>query len=124
MPDRTLGSLPYMPVIPSDNQQRLSSGDVYYELGPTYSSQEALVTASLMTATIPGDVIQATVRPPLPQIQPFPPRFGYPDYPDRQPGIDMALSVDRFYPNARYELSGGVAGAQASARNVGVEDVW
>jgi hypothetical protein len=113
-----------MPVIPQSNQEQLSSGDVYYEAGPTYASQEALVTASLMTATIPGPVIQATVRPPLPQIIPFPPRFGYPDYPDRQPGIDMAFKVDRFYPNARYELSGGVAGAQASARNVGVEDVW
>lgn len=121
---RTLGNQPYMPVIPQSNQEQLSSGEVYYEAGPTYASQEALVTASLMTATIPGPVIQETVRPPLPQIVPFPPRFGYPDYPDRQPGIDMAFKVDRFYPNARYELSGGVAGAQASARNVGVEDVW
>jgi hypothetical protein len=124
MATRTLGNLPYMPVIPQDNQQALSSGDVYYELGPVYASQEALVTASLMTATIPGSVIQATVRPPLPQIIPFPPRFGYPDYPDRQPGIRVAFSVDRAYPNARYELTGGVAGAQASARNVGMEDVW
>lgn len=104
--------------------QLQNSGDIYYELGPTYTSQEAQVTAALMTATIPGDVIQAQVRPPLPQIQPFPPRFGYPSYQERQPGVDMAFAVDRYYPNARYELSGGVAGAQASARNVGVEDVW
>ena len=123
MADRSLGSAPYMPVMPQPNQQKLSSGDVYYEAGPTYSSQEALVTASLATATIPADVIRA-IRPPLPQIDPFPPRFGYPDYPDRQPGIQMAFTVDRYYPNARYELSGGVAGAQSSARNVGVEDVW
>ena len=113
-----------MTVLPTDNQKQLSNGDVYYELGPNYSSQERLVTASLMTATIPGDVLRETVRPPLPQIIPFPPRFGYPDYPERQPGIEVAFSVNRYYPNARYELSGGVAGAQASARNVGVEDVW
>lgn len=121
---RTLGNPPYMPVIPQPNQEKLSSGDVYYELGPVYASQEALVTASLMTATIPGPVIQATVKPPLPQIIPFPPRFGYPDYPDRQPGISMAFSVDRFYPSARYELTGGVAGVQGAARNVGMEEVW
>lgn len=101
-----------------------NSGDIYQELGPNYSSQELLVTAALRTAMIPGQVLVETVRPPLPQIQPFPLRFGYPSYQDRQPGVDVAFSVDRFYPNARYELSGGVAGAQASARNVGVEDVW
>lgn len=101
-----------------------NSGDIYRELGPNYSSQELLVTAALRIAMIPGDEILATVRPPLPQIDPFPPRFGYPDYPDRQPGVDVAFSVDRFYPNARYELSGGVAGWQGAARNVGVEDVW
>lgn len=102
---------------------RLSSGDVYYEIGPNYSVQERLVTEALMTATVPGPVV-AQIRPPLPQIDPFPPRYGYEDYPDRQPGIDVVLDVDRYYPNRRDELSGGVAGWQGAARNIGVEDVW
>lgn len=123
MPPRTLGSQPYMPVLPSDNQQRMSSGEIYYELGPNYSNQERLVTAALQTATIPGDEIVATVRPPI-FVQMFPPRYGYPDYQDRQPGVDVAFTADRAYVNARYALTGGVAGAQGSARNVGVEDVW
>jgi hypothetical protein len=101
-----------------------NSGDIYQELGPNYSSQELLVTAALRTAMVPGAVILAQTRPPLPQIQPFPPRYGYPDYPERQPGIDVAFNVDRAYPNARYELTGGVAGWQGAARNVGVNDVW
>lgn len=101
-----------------------NSGDIYQELGPNYSSQELLVTAALRTAMIPGQELAAGVRPPLPQIQPFPPRYGYPTYPDRQPGIEVAFTADRAYPNARYELSGGVAGWQGAARNVGVEDVW
>ena len=121
---RTLGNQPYMPVIPQPNEPQMGNGDIYYELGPNYSSQERLVTAALMTATVPGAVLQAKVRPPLPQIDPFPPRFGYPDYPERQPGISVAFATDRAYPNARYELSGGVAGVQGAARNVGMQDVW
>lgn len=101
-----------------------NSGDIYQELGPNYSSQELLVTAALRTAMIPGDEIVASVRPPLPMIQPFPPRYGYADYQERQATIDEVLDVGRSYPNRRWDLSGGVAAYQASARNVGVQDVW
>jgi hypothetical protein len=72
---------------------------------------------------IPGDEIAAQVRPPIP-IQPFPPRYGYEEYPQRQADIGTVLDVDRSYPNQRWNISGGVAGWQGSARNVGVEDVW
>lgn len=124
MAKRTLGSQPYMPVLPSSNQERMSSGDIYYEIGPSYSNEERLVTAALMTATVPGAIIQAEVRSPLPQIDPFPPRFGYPDYQDRQASIGVVLDVDRAYRNRRDDVSGGVQGWQASARNIGVHDVW
>jgi hypothetical protein len=124
MANRTLGSQPYMPVLPSNNQEAMSSGDIYYEIGPNSSNQERLVTAALMTATIPGAIIQAQVRPPLPQIDPFRPRFGYPDYPDRQADITQVLNVDRYYRNRRDDVSGGVQGWQSAARNVGVHDVW
>ena len=120
---RTLGSQPYMPVLPTSNQQRMSSGDIYQELGPNYSSQERLVTAALRTAMIPGDEVAASVVPPIP-IDPFPPRFGWPSYQDRQAGMMQILDTDRYYPNNRWKLSGGVPGAQSSARNVGVSDVW
>src|SRR5215467_7328038 len=101
-----------------------NSGDIYQELGPNYSSQELLVTAALRTALIPGDEIAAETRPPLPMIQPFPPRYGYADYQERQATIGEVLDVDRSYPNRRWDLSGGVAGWQGAARNVGVADVW
>jgi hypothetical protein len=103
--------------------QLQNSGDIYQELGPNYSSQELLVTESLRTAMVPAEEI-AQIRPPLPQIDPFPPRYGYADYPDRQPGIGLVLDVDRYYRNRRDDISGGVAGWQGAARNVGVEDVW
>ena len=102
-----------------------NSGDIYQELGPNYSSQELLVTAALRTAMIPGQEIAATVRPPIATLgTPFPPRWGFPSYQDRQAGIDEALDAGRAFINRRYDLSGGVAGWQGAARNVGVEDVW
>jgi hypothetical protein len=103
--------------------QLQNSGDIYAELGPNYSSQELLVTAALRTAMIPGQELVATVRPPF-NLEPFPPRYGYTPYPERQSDMRQVLDVDRTFPDARYELSGGVAGWQASARNVGVNDVW
>jgi hypothetical protein len=100
-----------------------NSGDIYQELGPNYSSQELLVTAALRTAMIPGEEIVAETHPPL-SLEPFPPRFGYVDYERRQPTIEEVLDVDRSYPNRRWDTSGGIAGIQTAARNVGVEDVW
>lgn len=100
-----------------------NSGDIYAELGPNYSSQELLVTAALRTAMIPGDEIVAEVRPPI-YLDPWPPRYGYAPYQERQADIEQVLDVDRSYPNRRWDLSGGVAGWQGAARNVGVEDVW
>jgi hypothetical protein len=101
-----------------------NSGDIYYELGPNYSSQERLVTAALMTATIPGAVLAEKIRPPIPGISSFPPRFGWPSYQDRQANMNEVLDVDRFYRNRRDDVSGGVQGWQAAARNIGVADVW
>jgi hypothetical protein len=74
---------------------------------------------------IPGQEIVAEVRPPIATLgMPFPPRYGFPSYPDRQSGIDQVLDAQRVFQNRRYDLSGGVAGWQGAARNVGVEDVW
>lgn len=101
--------------------QQLSSGAVYQQLGPSMSNQERLVTQALLTASIPADEV-AEIRPPLP-IDPFPPRFGYPDYPERQPIISEVLDVDRYYLNRRDDISGGVQGWQSGARNTESE-VW
>jgi hypothetical protein len=125
MADRTLGNLPVMPVLPSSNQRLMSSGDIYQELGPNYSSQELLVTAALRTAMVPGQELVADVRPRIATLGlPFPPRWGFPSYQDRQSGIDQVLDAQRVFQTRRYDLSGGVAGWQGAARNVGVEDVW
>ena len=111
-------------MISSPSSERLMmTGEIYKAIGPNYSNQERLTTQALMVAAIPGAELQEMVRPNIPNIDPFPPRFGYPDYLQRQPTIDMVINVDRWYPNRRTDLSGGVAGWQSSARNV-QSDVW
>ena len=48
-------------------------------IGPFQSNAERLVSQSLAAWTMSGAEIQQYVRPPLPQIKLFPPRFGYTD---------------------------------------------
>ena len=95
----------------------LDNGDVYLQAAPFYRNEERLVSQALMVATIPGAVLQAQVRPPLPQVNPFPPRFGYPESQDRQWGVETVLDFPRAYRNRQDDTSGGVAGIQAGARN-------
>jgi hypothetical protein len=48
-------------------------------IGPFASNQERLLSQSLAVNTMSGAEIQEYVRPPMPQITLFPPRFGYTD---------------------------------------------
>jgi hypothetical protein len=59
---------------------------------PWQSNEERLVTTALEAAMLmPADEIRA-LKPPLPQIQLFPPRFGYPT---EAPGILDVVNLDR-----------------------------
>jgi hypothetical protein len=46
-------------------------------LGPFASNRDRVIGQALASATMPGEQLQELVRPPLPQIELFPPRFGY-----------------------------------------------
>lgn len=46
-------------------------------IGPFQSNQERLLSQSLATWSMSGEEIQEMVRPPLPQIELFPARYGY-----------------------------------------------
>ena len=84
--------------------------------GPWASNEERLTQQALMVMTIPGVDIQEMVRPNLPQIRLFPPRFGFGVRP--QIGIDDVISIDRVYTEPRVSwYSGGVAGYTGSSRN-------
>lgn len=95
----------------------LDNGDVYLQAAPFYRNEERRIQQALVVATVPGAVLQAEVRPPLRQIQSFPPRFGYPSYEERQWSVDTVLNFPRSYHNQQDDISGGAAGIQSSARN-------
>lgn len=65
------------------------------------------------TITAPADELEDRL-PPLPQIQQFPPRFGYAR---TEPGIREILSVARLYPDQSRTLSGTEAGYSGTPRN-------
>lgn len=84
--------------------------------GPWSSNMERLTSQALMAATMPRDQLQETVRPPLPQIQLFPDRFGFGIR--SQPSIDDIVEVDRMYQNPRVQwFSGSPGGYSGSSRN-------
>lgn len=49
-------------------------------VGPFQSNQERLISQSLAAWTMSGAELQKYVRPPMPQIKLFPPRFGYTEF--------------------------------------------
>lgn len=84
--------------------------------GPWSSNMERLTQQALMVASIPGAQLQELVKPPLPQIQLLPPRFGYGDR--QQPTIEDVVSADRVYMEPRISwYSGSPAGYSGTSRN-------
>jgi hypothetical protein len=104
---------------PTDSD-RLDSGAVYQQAGSFYgyTRAEILTQQALQSALIPGQWLAENVRPPLPQIKMFPPRFGYMDYTERQFSIGDVLSFPGSYNNNRNDISGGPGEINASSRNV------
>jgi len=84
-------------------------------LGPFASTMERLTQQALDPMFMSSDDIRRNVRPPLSQIQAFPPRDGYPLYQDRQAVIGDVVSASRAMPNGA-NFSGGPAGYTGSPR--------
>ena len=66
-------------------------------LGPFKSNQERLIGQSLAAFSMTSEEIQQHVRPPLPQVKLFPPRYGYVE---QEIGILISLNIaidDKFY---------------------------
>ena len=61
-------------------------------VGPFQSNQERLMSQSLAAWTMSGAELQQYVRPPMPQIKLFPPRFGYTE---NEIGIEDIVELPR-----------------------------
>jgi hypothetical protein len=86
----------------------------YSYLGPFGSNEERLVQQALAVMDLPGEELQMTVRPPLPQINPFPPRYGY----DRRAlGVRDIIGMERMYPTSLTWVSGGVGAYTGTSRD-------
>lgn len=87
----------------------------YQYLGPFASNEERLTQQAIQSNILPGADIAELVKPPIPQIDPFPDRFGYSTH---VPGILDVIDVSRRYQDARISwFSGGVAGYSGTSRN-------
>ena len=92
----------------------------YDYMGPFANAQESFMVRALRSATMPAALLQDLVRPPLPQIQLFPPRFGYRT---RALGILDIMDVNaEFYPT-RVDFTQEKGSYSGTARNVS-ESIW
>lgn len=99
--------------MPQQADTRYAGPGVYDYQRPWGSNEERLTTEALERAIDPGAVLQA-VQAPLPQIQQFPPHYGYPDKLSRTPTINQVVNItDRF---VRYDFSGSTSGYAGSER--------
>ena len=86
-------------------------------LGPFQSNQERLLSQSLAALTMSGAELQQYVRPPLPQIKLFPPRYGFSE---SEIGIEDIIDLPRTAPTAQRvesDFSNTPNTTQSSSRN-------
>lgn len=86
-------------------------------IGPFQSNQERLLSQALAVHTMRGPEIQDLVRPPLPQVNLFPPRYGYTE---DEISIEDIIDLPRKVPTAQRvesDFSNNPATQQSTSRN-------
>lgn len=85
--------------------------------GPFASHEEQLMHQALSVQHMTRQEVQTYVQPALAQVQPFRPRYGYPEVQERQAEIEDIVGVSRniTIPQATW-FSGGPAGYTGSPR--------
>jgi hypothetical protein len=82
-------------------------------IGPFASNQEQNLSQAMASLTMSSEEIQQYVRPNLPQIQLFPPRFGYET---REYGVDDMIDLN-VPMTERVDTAKPAAQAEPSSRN-------
>jgi hypothetical protein len=110
-PDGQYGNRPWQPGV---NPPSLVAR--YQYLGPFASNEERLTQQAIQSAILPGNEIAELARVNLPQVDLFPPRFGYGER--TAPTIMDIVEVNRRYTEPRVSwFSGSAAGYQGTSRN-------
>jgi len=105
---------------PIVNEQPEPSLLRYDFMGPFANAQEAFMARALKAATMPAALLPDLIRPPLPQVQLFPPRFGYRT---RELGIEDVMDVNESFQPTRVDFTRDPGGYQGTARNIS-ESIW
>lgn len=93
----------------------------YDYMGPFSSVQERLISQALNAVTMPGEVLQQVVRPNLPQVDPFRPRFGYRT---RSLSVTDVMNVDAEFQPVRKDFTASDAGYEGTLRNAQGQGFW
>jgi len=93
----------------------------YDYMGPFGSVQERLLSQALNSITMPGAVLQEVVRPNIPQIDRFRPKFGYRT---RALSIVDVANVDEEFVPVRRDFTASQAGYEGTLRNAQGQGFW
>lgn len=89
---------------------------------PWGSKEEQIREQAVAYALASAPEVQDTVRPPLPQVDPFPPRFGYRN---RQFGVEEVINVAEIHKApSPSNFGGSVAGYTGASRNASGTGSW
>lgn len=96
-------------------------GPRYDYMGPFATKEQELTSRAILATTIPAAQLADIVRPPLPQLLLFRPRFGHRT---AQLGIADLMNVDEIYaePPTRYDAAD--QGWQGTLRNAQGNNSW
>ncbi len=102
------------------NQDDVPEIPRYQYLGPFATNEQRLTQQAIQVGLLPADEVADLVRPQLPQVEKFPPRFGYET---RTIGIMDIMDLDkpdlaknRNNPRVSW-FSGGLGSYQGASRN-------
>lgn len=96
-------------------------GPRYDYMGPFATKEEEIITRALVSNTIPGVQLADVVRPPLPQIMLFPPKYGYRS---RQIGLEDLMDVDALFLGPPTRENAADQGYQGTMRYAQDNNSW
>lgn len=112
--------MPNQPDGSYDNTKPWRATPAWSYMRPWASNEERLTQQAINAALVPGQQLQDLVRPPLPEVQLFRPKFGYRV---REIGIADVANVDRVF-QANDDFSGTTPGATGAPRNSWGSGTW